>query len=816
MEAPAPTTEGMDDSPAGVAASREVLGRGRGLWLVAVACVAIAVEVAALARPGLPAVPALIALAVQGAIAAALAWSADRAVPSAVRVGGQVAVAGLTAVPIWFFGPLGSFVAVLALALVLAGLAAEPPSQPRAVGWAIYGALALAQAVVFALEATGAVADRSLVPVLVPGHPAWHAWMAEAALQGVGLAAFVAGRAAARRYRRLAADLDATNRDVARQDALLAEARADYARAVDIARQGAVAPAGPRALGPLATGDGLPSSITVEQASVATVDERGPIGGPPTPIPTPPSSPAGSGWWVDPAGESAWDAAYRAKMRYQDAAVLALCIGGGLLITAVTPVAAAWIAADLAIVGIIGAFLVRRWLLHRDATSPAHTPWIAVAALAAGPSYSWGVHSGFAAVIATFLFAASLFPAPRTHSRERFASLVAVMVSQGALFGLIVARVVPDASNLKVLPAGVPVVEAYVQQAAVQLTFVAAFLGGVLVDRRFAEAFRRVDAARREVVRGEARVRETRAEIDLALRRLGGGLFTGTTVQGHAVGRLLGRGGMGEVYEAVDPTGVRVALKLLRPDRAGDPGSLARFTAEADVLTHVDSRFVARVLSVGRDAGELPFITMTYVEGRSLARLLRDRVRLAVPGVASLVRDVGRGLQDVHAAGFVHLDVKPSNILLADEEMGSRWCLVDFGVARLTSAAAAGIAGTPQYMAPEQARGGDVDARADLYSLCLVVYRALTGRPAFAGTDRVALAEAARRGPPDPRRFAPIGDDVALVLRVGLAADPGDRWASAFELRAAFDRAVAGTLSDEQRARAQALLARAPWAPGDG
>ena len=374
----------------------------------------------------------------------------------------------------------------------------------------------------------------------------------------------------------------------------------------------------------------------------------------------------------------------------------------------------------------------------------------------------------------------------------------------------------PDASNLPVLPAGAPLGAAYVQHAAVQATFVVAFLAGVVVDRRFADAFRRIDAAHRDVLRGEAMLRETRAEIDLALRRIGGGLFTGTTVQGHAVGRLLGRGGMGEVYEATDPAGIRVALKLIRPDRAGDPGSLARFTAEADVLTHVDSRFVARVLSVGRDAGELPFITMTYVEGRSLARLLRDRERLAVPGVASLVRDVARGLQDVHDAGFVHLDVKPSNILLADQEMGSRWCLVDFGVARLTSASAGGIAGTPQYMAPEQAHGGEVDARADLFSLCLVVYRALTGRPAFAGTDRVALAEAARRGPPDPRRFAPIGDDVALVLRVGLAADPADRWATAFELRAAFERAVSGTLPDEQRARARDLLARAPWAAGDG
>jgi serine/threonine-protein kinase len=187
---------------------------------------------------------------------------------------------------------------------------------------------------------------------------------------------------------------------------------------------------------------------------------------------------------------------------------------------------------------------------------------------------------------------------------------------------------------------------------------------------------------------------------------------------------------------------------------------------------------------------------MTYVEGQSLAQLLRERERLPLAAVASLVRDVASGLHDVHDAGLVHLDVKPSNVMLTEAvESGSRWCLVDFGVARLVAGAAPGaIAGTSGYMAPEQALGGEIDARADLYSLCLVIYRALTGRPPFPGTERVALAEAARRGPPDPRTLVAISEDLVRFLRIGLAADPADRWPSAAALRVAFERALEGQL----------------------
>jgi hypothetical protein len=698
------------------------------------------------------------------------------------KLAALLGVAVLSAATGYVLGTLGVGAAAVSLALALVGLIGDVPRSRRQLRIGLLVALTWSQLVVFSLVAFDVLPDRGLLPVKVAGRPAWHWWIAQISLQGVYLAAYVAGRAAARRYRRIVDDLEASTRDAARQDALLEEARADYARAVDIARRGAVAPAGPRELG--ATPVEEPTqSATAEQASIVTIDERTtPVVDPSGPLPP-----------VEEPGEHTpawptWQHAYAEKMKHEELAGFVLSGVGLVVLTLITRERVALIAAWVSILGILLAFGVRRVIQRRDPDAEVYGVWFAVAVLGSGSVYAWGLHSAIVAVGALLLFAGALFRAPRAERRQRPTVLALAMAMHGGLFALIVGGVVPDAGNLPVR-VGSP----YLAHALLQLTLVAAYLAGDAVDRRFAEAFRLADEARRDVLHGAAMLRETRAEIDEALRRVGGGLFTGTTVSGHAVGRLLGRGGMGEVYEATDAAGVRVALKLLRGDRAGDPASLARFVAEGDVLTRVDSPYVARVRSVGRDAGQLPFLAMTYVDGDSLAALLRERERLPLSAVASLVRDVTRGLHDVHGAGLIHLDVKPSNIMLTEEvEAGSRWCLVDFGVARLLDGAVPGaIVGTSQYMAPEQALGGEVDARSDLYSLCLIIYRALTGRPPFPGTDRVALAEAARRGPPDPRAFIAMSDGLVRFLRIGLAADPADRWPTAMAMRDAFEGALA-------------------------
>jgi hypothetical protein len=663
--------------------------------------------------------------------------------------------AALAAIGGYVFGVHGTFAAVVALAIVVGALVVERP-------W-VHVTLAGSQLAVCALVMARVLPERSRVPIRLSDHPDWNVRLAQIALQGVYLGAFLAGRAAARRYRLLTEEIEASTRDADRQEALLDEARADYTRAVEIARQGAVAPPGPRAIGRPLTVDETAASATLERPSAVTVDDRG----------LPAVEPVVADL-TDASRAGAWDRAHQAKMRQEDLAAVGLSVVGGGLIAILTPDLAPRLAAWISLTGILVAFAVRRAFQRRDPHAITYGPWLVVAALGIGPIYAWGVHSGITAVVATLLFAGGLFQEPGASRRDRLIVVSTVMGAHAAVFALIVAGAIPDEGIVPVELAGVAGWVPYALHLGLQATYFVAYRAGNAVDTRFADAYRRADTARHEALRRRAMLRETRADIDEALRRIGGGLFTGTTVGGYAVGRLIGRGGMGEVYEATDGRGARVALKLLRGERAGDPSSLARFAGEADVLGRVESPFLARVLSVG-SAGELPFIAMTFVEGRSLAALLRERERLSVAGVASLVRDVARGLHEVHAAGFVHLDVKPSNILLTEElEMGSRWCLVDFGIARGALEAGTSVAGTPQYMAPEQARGEAVDARADLYSLCLVVTRALLGRPAAATGES----------------FAGLRGELAAVLRKGLDPDPSARFATALELRVAFERAL--------------------------
>jgi serine/threonine-protein kinase len=348
------------------------------------------------------------------------------------------------------------------------------------------------------------------------------------------------------------------------------------------------------------------------------------------------------------------------------------------------------------------------------------------------------------------------------------------------------------------------------------VVYLGAFFAGSVVDRSYQALTVRAEATARDAAAKEALLVTARAELDRALSGAGEGLFTGTRVAGYLVGRLLGRGGMGEVYEGREVDGdERVAIKLLRRDRLGDARALRRFTIEASALRRVHSPYVAAVRYVSGADDDVSCIAMEYIDGVSLSALLRERERLEPRLVRSVIEDVGRGLHDVHRAGVIHRDVKPQNILLTDQGPGQRWKLVDFGAAKLVGPEAATthhvIIGTPRYMAPEQV-AGRADARSDLYSLCLVAYRALTGRPAFGGRDPVEIARvAAAGGPPDPSALVEISPDVALCLRIGLAAKPEDRFATASELLAAFDAAFDDRLEPHVRARARELLRRAPW-----
>jgi serine/threonine-protein kinase len=275
---------------------------------------------------------------------------------------------------------------------------------------------------------------------------------------------------------------------------------------------------------------------------------------------------------------------------------------------------------------------------------------------------------------------------------------------------------------------------------------------------------------------------------------------------------------MGDVYVATHvETGARAAVKLLTRDSARDPDSVRRFLREARIAASIDVPNVVRVLEVGSDDAPVPFIAMEMLEGRDLASILRKERRLAPAELLAMLEQVGRGLDAAHAAGIVHRDLKPQNLFRADLGDGSTvWKILDFGVSRLVdvdSSLTRGQAiGTPSYMSPEQARGLDVDRRADIFALGVLAYRALTGRPPFAGSEVPQILYRVVYGmPPRPSEVVGVPGSVDDVLAIALAKRPDDRFATAGELVAALAAALEGASWPELRDRARRLTTRLPW-----
>lgn len=216
------------------------------------------------------------------------------------------------------------------------------------------------------------------------------------------------------------------------------------------------------------------------------------------------------------------------------------------------------------------------------------------------------------------------------------------------------------------------------------------------------------------------------------------GIEPGTTVDGrYVIESELGRGGMGIVCLALDTFLDRhVAVKFIAPTWAGDSDITARFQREAKALASIRSQYVVQVYAFGRH-GASYFFAMEYVPGRSLKQIVTEHKLHGdtIPVLRSLtiLSQIAQGIDAVHAAGIVHRDVKPSNIVI--EQHTGRPVLVDFGLAVPGDDPAAALAiGTPQYMAPEQILGkGEVTGACDVYALGQVLYEMLTGEPCFGG-----------------------------------------------------------------------------------
>lgn len=247
---------------------------------------------------------------------------------------------------------------------------------------------------------------------------------------------------------------------------------------------------------------------------------------------------------------------------------------------------------------------------------------------------------------------------------------------------------------------------------------------------------------------------------------------------------LLGAGGMGRVYRVRDRSlDEVVALKVLRRELVDTPGMLERFRSEVKLARRVTSPHVVRTFDLGEHAGE-HYLTMEYIDGQSLAQLL-DAGQLPLAEVLRIARAACAGIEAAHAAGVLHRDLKPDNILVASD---ARIAITDFGIAHATAdprRTGEGFVGTPAYMAPEQLDAeAAVGPAVDLYALGAIVFEMIAERRPFVGHDpfQVAFARLHKRAP-DPRQFRAIGDALAELVLACLARDPADRPASAAEVR---------------------------------
>jgi serine/threonine-protein kinase len=269
-------------------------------------------------------------------------------------------------------------------------------------------------------------------------------------------------------------------------------------------------------------------------------------------------------------------------------------------------------------------------------------------------------------------------------------------------------------------------------------------------------------------------------------------LQPGSAFASYRIVALLGRGGMGAVYQAHEPVLDRhVALKVLSNELLDDPSFAGRFRQEVRLAAKLEHPHIVPVLAHGIEEGQ-PWMAMRLMAGGSLARRLKDGP-LAPRDAVAILGAVARALDHAHDGGVVHRDVKPANVLLDGE---GRAYLADFGLAKVlgsTSVATATglVHGTPSYMAPEQALGAKVDRAADVYALGVVAFECFTGRLPFTGATPMAIVMKHVHEPVPEAAPDEVAPPVNAVLRRCLAKTPAERWPSAGVFAAALGEAVA-------------------------
>jgi serine/threonine-protein kinase len=311
---------------------------------------------------------------------------------------------------------------------------------------------------------------------------------------------------------------------------------------------------------------------------------------------------------------------------------------------------------------------------------------------------------------------------------------------------------------------------------------------------------------------------------------------TGSLI-GHVVGgvykirRVIGSGGMGEVYAADGKRGEKVAIKVLHDRAAQDPDLVARFQREAAIAAQVKSPYVAGILGAGKDRNGRLWIAFELLSGEGLDERLRREQYLSFADVAPIIEDALQGLEAAHEAGVIHRDIKPANLFIekrrltardiANDEAEERTRILDFGVSKMRTrqgsrsepslTAFDATLGSFAYMAPEQVRGSArVDERADLYALGAVAFRSLSGRLPFEGQNALTLI-ALKLDREPPTLASTTGDEwpkeIERFLEKMMARDRERRFGTAKDSLAAW-RKVCRVMGDAPRKRPSTLRVR--------
>jgi serine/threonine-protein kinase len=263
----------------------------------------------------------------------------------------------------------------------------------------------------------------------------------------------------------------------------------------------------------------------------------------------------------------------------------------------------------------------------------------------------------------------------------------------------------------------------------------------------------------------------------------------------YQVEARIGSGGMAEVYRGFDPVLNRtVAIKVLHSQFARDTSFVQRFRREAQAAARLNQPNIVGVYDTGADDGT-QYIVMEFIEGRTLAEFMQTGRRPTPVQAAEIAQKIAAAIAAAHAQGVIHRDIKPGNVMVTRDGTVK---VMDFGIARVlgpeTAPQTSAVLGTASYLSPEQAQGGPVDARTDIYSLGAVLYELLTGQPPFTGDTPVAVAyKQVNETPAVPSSINPdVPARLDAVVMKALSKNPSNRYQTAQEFSADLGRVIAG------------------------